>query len=127
MAVSDRVRTVVEIGFGLVYLVGAIFNSLYTLGHGDDFYGSFARGAWFAPARMFVQQIVIPHSRPFTFLLIGFQLLVASAILSRGSYVALGLFAGGVFSVGAALASNVPGAVANLVLAAGQLLLGYAR
>ena len=36
-------------------LVGAVFNATYTLGHGDDFYGGFARGAWFAPGRWFVE------------------------------------------------------------------------
>jgi hypothetical protein len=39
---SDFFRNIVEIGFGLLYLVGAIFNVLYTLRHGDEFYGSFA-------------------------------------------------------------------------------------
>ncbi len=127
MVINETVKTVAEIVIGLVYVVGAIFNSLYTLRHGDEFYGSFAKGAWFAPLRAFINRIVIPNSRPFTFLIIGFQLLVAFAIISRGPYVAYGLYAGALFCLGAAVASNVAGAMANLILAAVQFLLTYAR
>lgn len=127
MVIIDTAKTVAEIGFGLVYLVGAVFNSLYTLKHGDDFYGSFAKGAWFAPLRALINRIVIPNSRPFTYLLIGFQLLVAFAILSRGPYVDLGLYAGTLFCLGAALASNLTGGMANLVLAAVQFPLAFTR
>ena len=127
MEINETVRTVAEIGIGLVYLIGAIFNSLYTLKHGDEFYGSFAEGAWFAPSRAFINRFVIPNSRPFTYLLIAFQLLVAFAILSRGPYVIYGLYAGVIFCLGAAVVSNVAGTIANLVLAAVQFLLAYAR
>jgi hypothetical protein len=127
MVINETVRTIAEIGIGVVYLVGAIFNSLYTLKHGDEFYGSFAKGAWLLPLRAFINRIVIPNSRLFTFLLIGFQLAVAFANLSRGPFVAYGLYAGAIFCVGAALASNVAGAMANLALAAVQFLLAYLR
>jgi hypothetical protein len=118
MEFNEIVRTVAEIGIGLVYFIGAIFNSLYTLRHGDEFYESFAEGAWFTPSRAFINRFVIPNSRPFTYLLIAFQLLVAFAILSRGPYVIYGLYAGVIFCLGAAVVSNVAGAIANLVLAA---------
>ena len=87
MEINETVRTVAEIGIGLVYVIGAIFNTLYTRNHGDEFYGSFAEGAWFGPSRAFIKRFVIPHSRLFTYLLIAFQLLVAFAILSRGPFV----------------------------------------
>jgi hypothetical protein len=127
MEINETVRTIAEIGIGLLFLVGAIFNALYTRTHGDEFYGSFAEGAWFAPSRAFVRRFVIPHSRPFTFLLIAFQLLVAFAILSRGSFVVYGLYAGAAFALGAAVVSSVGGAIANLVLAAVQFLLAFTR
>jgi hypothetical protein len=125
MEMNETIRNLLEIGFGLVYLIGAIFNSLYTLRHGDEFYGSFARGAWFTPSRRFIQAVVIPRSRVFTILLIIFQALVAFAILSRGPIVAYGLIAGALFCQGVVLVSNTTGAIANLVLAAAQFLLAY--
>jgi hypothetical protein len=127
MELNETVRTVIEVGIGLVYLIGAIFNTLYTRTHGAEFYGSFAKGAWFKPSRALIDKSVIPNSRLFTYLLITFQLVVALAILSRGPYVAYGLYAGALFNLGAAVVSNVPGAIANLVLAAAQFLLAYSR
>ena len=32
-----------EIGFGILFLVGAIFNLSYTLRHGKEFYGNLSR------------------------------------------------------------------------------------
>ena len=127
MEINETVRTIAEIGIGLLYVVGAIFNTLYTRTHGEEFYGSFAEGAWFPPAGALVKRYVIPHSRPFTYLLIAFQLLVALAILSRGPYVVYGLYAGAIFALGAALVSSVGGAIANLALAAVQFLLAFTR
>jgi hypothetical protein len=127
MEINETIRTILEIGIGLVYLIGAIFNTLYTRTHGEEFYGSFAKGAWFKPARALIDRFVIPNSKPFTYLLIVFQLLVALAILSRGPYVAYGLYAGALFSFGAAIVSNIAGAIATLVLAAVQFLLAFTR
>lgn len=127
MEINETVRAIAEIALGLVYLIGAIFNSLHTLRHGEEFYGSFARGAWFAPSRGFINRFVIPDSRPVTYLLIVFQLLVAFAILSRGPWVVYGLYAGAMFSLGAAVVSNIAGAMANIVLAVVQFLLALAR
>ena len=74
-------------------------------------------------ARSLVRKLVIPHDRLFTILLIIFQLVVAFCILSRAELVVPGLIAGAVFCFAAALVSNTGGAIANLVLAAGQLVL----
>ena len=127
MEINETVRTVAEIGIALLFLVGAIFNTLYTRNHGDEFYGSFAEGAWFPPSRALVNRFVIPHSKPFTYLLIAFQLLVALAILSRGPFVVYGLYAGAALALGAAVVSSVGGAIVDLVLAADQFLRAYTR
>ena len=37
MEVNILFRNLIEIGFGVLYLIGAIFNPLYTLRHGDKF------------------------------------------------------------------------------------------
>jgi hypothetical protein len=127
MEVNNLVRNLVEIGFGVLYLIGAIFNSLYTLRHGDEFYGSFADKAILAPAKYLIQKVVIPQSRLFTILLITFQLIVAFCILSRGPLVKPGLIAGAIFSFGVVFVSNAPGAVASLVMSVVQLYLALTR
>lgn len=120
-------RTIIEIGFGLLYLVGALFNYLYTLRHGEEFYGSFAENALLAPSRRLVQSLVIPHSTLFTGLLIVFQLLVAVCILSRGPLVVPGLIAGAIFNFLVVLVSNRPGAIASLLMAVVQAYLAFTR
>ena len=120
-------RNVIEIGFGILYLMGAVFNFLYTLRHGDEFYGSFAEKAILASSRQLVRKMVIPHARFFTGLLIAFQLLVALSILSRGTLAEPGLIAGAVFCFGAILVSNTSGAAANLLMALVQTLLACMR
>ena len=120
-------RTIIEIGFGLLYLVGALFNYLYTLRHGEEFYGSFAENALFGPSREMVQSLVIPHSTLFTGLLIVFQLLVAFCILSRGTLVVPGLIVGAVFSFSVIFVSNLPGAIANLLMSVVQVYLAFTR
>jgi hypothetical protein len=127
MEVSNLFRNLVEIGFGVLYLIGAVFNSLYTLRHGDEFYGSFADKAILAPAKHLVQRVVIPHARLFTILLIVFQLAVAFCILSRGALVRPGLIAGAIFSFTVVFVSSAPGAIANLVMSIGQLYLALSR
>lgn len=127
MAVNSLLRSILEIGFGLLYLIGAIFNSAYTLRHGDEFYGSFAENALLAPARTLIRKVVIPHAKVFTVLLIAFQLVVAFCILSRGDLVVYGLIAGAVFNFGVVLVSNTTGAIASLVMAIVQLFLALTR
>ncbi|HSR19767.1 MAG TPA: hypothetical protein VLL49_02525 [Anaerolineales bacterium] len=120
-------RSVVEIAFGLLFLIGAVFNTLYTMRHGAEFYGSFADGALWPVARTLVRTIVIPRARFFTALMIVFQLVVAVCILSRGPLVAAGLAAGAIFALGAVLVSNAAGAIANLAMGILLAYLGLTR
>ena len=125
MHLISNLKNIVEIGVGLLFLVGAIFNASYTLRHGEEFYGSFAASAWFHPSRKLVRSVVFPYAKLFTVLLIALQASIALMILSRGSLVQLGLITGAVFSLAAVLVSNVPGAIANLALAALQVFLAF--
>ena len=121
------VRDIFEIGFGLLYLVGALFNAAYTLRHGEEFYGSFAEGALFVPFRALIRNVIIPNAVLFSGLLIVFQLLVAYSILSRGALVTSGFTAGAIFCLAAVPVSNVPGAAANLLMAVAQVYLAFTR
>ena len=127
MEVSDTVRNFFEISFGVVYLIGAIFNTFYTYRHGEEFFGSFARGTWFSPAKWFIEKFVLPNPKPFAMMLILFQLLVAVALLSQGPNVRLGLLAGTAFCMYAVFVSNLPGAIANLAMAVLQFYLASGR
>lgn len=118
---------VAEIAIGLLYVAGAVFNSVYTLSHREEFYGSFAEGAWFRPARRIINTIVLPNSTAFTVVLIVFQATVAAMILTRGDWVAPALYAGAVFSALAALASSPGGTVGNLALTTIQVSLAVSR
>ncbi|MCK4899407.1 MAG: hypothetical protein KAS38_11545, partial [Anaerolineales bacterium] len=120
-------RNLIEIGFGVLYLIGAIFNSVYTLRHGDEFYGGFADKAILAPAKYLIQKVVIPHARLITISLIVFQLTVAFCILSRGALVRPGLIAGAIFSFAVVFVSNASGAIASLVMSIVQLYLALTR
>ena len=124
---SASLQNILEIGLGVFYMIGAGFNTAYTLKHGEEFYGRFAEGTWFAPAKWFINKFVIPNPRIFTFTLILFQLFVAVALLSQGPQVGLGLLAGTAFCMYAVFVSNVPGAIANLALAVLQFYLASLR
>lgn len=121
------VRSVVEIGLGLLYAVGAVFHVVYTLRHSEELFGAFAEGAWLSPARLFIRQIVIPNGRLFTVLLIVFQATVAVAILSRGGPVRPALLVGGAFALAVAFFSSPGGTVGNLLLAGIQYALALSR
>lgn len=123
----DTLRSVAEIAIGVIYVAGAVFNATYTLSHTDEFYGSFARGAWFGPGRWLVNRVVLPKATVFTTVLIVFEAAVAVVIFTRGDLVTAALVAGAVFSVSAAVASSPGGTVGNLVLAAIQIVLALAR
>ena len=116
-----------EIGFGILYMIGAGFSLAYTIKHGEEFYSRFAEGIWFSPAKWFITKFVIPYPRMFTTTLILFQLFVGTALLSQGPFVELGLLAGTAFCMYAVFVSNVPGAIANLVLAVLQFYLASVR
>lgn len=123
----NGLRTAAEIAIGLLFGVGATFNTLYTLSHSNEFYGAFAEGAWFSPSRWLINNVVIPNATVFTIGLIAFQVALAVAILTRGDLVRTALIAGATFSVLAALASSPGGTVGNLVLAAIQAALVVSR
>jgi len=127
MEIHATLRSILEIAFGLIFLIGAGFNFAYTMRHGEAFYGSFADRTWFAPSKWFIQRFVIPNPRIFTITLILFQLFVGIALLSQGPYVGLGLLAGTAFCMYAVFVSNVPGAIANLVMALIQFYLATIR
>ena len=78
-----------------------------------------------APAKLFIQKVVIPNARLCTILLIVFQLTVAFFLLSRGALVKPGLIAGAIFAFEAVLVSNTTGAIANLAMSAVQLYLAF--
>ena len=120
-------RTVLEILIGVLYLVGAGFNLVYTLRNGKEFYGGFVEGAWLPPARRFTESVVVPYSVPFTVVLVLFQVGVGLSILTRGGAVTPALVVGGVFAAVVALFSSPGGTLGNLVLAAIQLALAAAR
>ena len=127
MEISASFRNILEIGFGILYMIGAGFSLAYILKHGEKFYSGFAERTWFSPAKWFITKFVIPNPRMFTTTLILLQLFVAVALLSQGPYVGFGLLAGTAFCMYAVFVSNVPGAIANLVLAVLQFYLASAR
>jgi len=127
MEINTTVQSVLEIGIGVIYMIGAGFNFAYTLKNGEKFYGSFANSTWFSPSKWFIEKFVIPYPKNFTITLILFQLFVGVALLSQGPYVRLGLLAGTAFCMYAVFVSNVTGAIANLVMALIQFYLATMR
>ena len=114
----DLLRNIGEIGLGVLFGIGAVFNTTYTRTHAEEFYGSFAEGAWLVPARRVIEKVVIPNATVVTVLLVLFGATVAIMILLRGDLVRPALLAGGGFALVAAAASSPGGTVANLALAA---------
>ena len=120
-------RPIIEISIGVLYAVGAVFNTVYTLHHSDKFYGAFVEGAWLGPARWFLRTVVLPNATVFTVSVILFEIVVAIMILTRGDLVRAALIAGAVFSVTAAVVSSPGGTAGNLALAAIQVALALGR
>ncbi len=120
-------RTVVEIGFGVLFAAGAVFNATYTRTHGSEFYGSFADGAWLPPARWLIGKVVIPNAAAVTVVLVLYEATVAVMVLSRGDLVQPGLIAGGIFALTGAAVSSPGGIVANLTMAAALFILAFTR
>jgi hypothetical protein len=127
MDINPLVRNIFEIFFGVLLLIGAIFNTFYTYRNGDEFYGSFAENALLKPAKQFVGKVVIPRNQVFTVLMVIFQVSASVSILNRGPLTELGLIAGGVFAFGAALVSNSGGMIANIVMAIVMFYLGVSH
>jgi hypothetical protein len=120
-------HTVLELAFGMLFLIGAAFNSLYTIQHGAEFYGSFAKKALLPAGRTLVRNVVIPRDTFFTVGMIVFQLVVAVCLLSRGPLATLGLIAGAIFALGSVLVSNASGVLANLAMGILLAYLGLTR
>jgi len=119
----EIIRNVVEIGFGVLFIVAAIFHLSYTLRYGKEIYGSFATNAWLNSYRELIRKIIIPHAVPFTVLLIAFQVSIGLMLLTKRGLTEPALIAGAVFSLVIIPASNVRGVMANLILAAILILL----
>ena len=116
-----------EVAIGGLYSVGAIFNTVYTLGQADKFYGAFAHGAWFKPVRRFLRTIVLPNATAFTVSLILLEKAVAIMIFTRGDLVRPALIAGATFCIIAGVVSSPGGTAGNLTLAAIQIALALSR
>ena len=127
MEIPGNIRTILEIGVGLLFLVGAIFNATYTLHNSTTFFGSFADSAWSPAAAVLIRRSVMPRARLFTLLVVAFQAIVALLVLTRSPLVVVGLYAGAVFALTAAFVSSVGGAVMNLLMAAVQVVLAVTR
>ncbi len=115
-----------RIGFGLLFLVGAVFNLAYTFNHGDVFFGSFEKNAWFPLSRTLVREFVIPQAKVATVAIVLVQVTAAILILS-GIFVETGLIIGAIFAFAAALVSSPGGTIGNLVLGVLQVLLTFAN
>ena len=102
----STLKLIMEIGLGTLYAIGAVFNSVYTLGNGTKFYGAFLSGAWNEPARWLLRNVILPNTSAFTVLLILFEITVAMMILSRGDLVRPALLAGTGFCIVAAAVSS---------------------
>ena len=120
---ADIIRNVAEIGFGVLFIVGAIFHLSYTLRHGREIYEGFAANAWFNPYRELIRNVIIPRATYFTVLLISFQASIGLILLTGGSLIKPALIAGAVFSLVIIPASNVRGTMASLILAVILILL----
>lgn len=118
---------IAEISLGVLYSVGAIFNTVYTLGNTHKFYGAFLAEAWHEPARWLLRTIVLPNATAFTVTLILFEVAVAIMILTRGDLVRVALIAGAIFCAAAAIVSSPGGTISNLALAAIQIALAVSR
>jgi hypothetical protein len=127
MEANVAVRSVLEIGLGVIYMFTAGFNITYTLKYGEKLYMTFAEGTWFSPARWFIPKFVISKPRMLTIPLILVQLFAGIAILSRGPYVGIGLLVGVIFCMYAVFVSSFHGAIANLAMAVLQFYLASIR
>ena len=121
----SAVHQVAEIAVAAMFLVGALFNAVYTWRHGEEFYGSFAANAWLPAARALIPRVVVPHAKLLTLLLIAFQLLVAGLIVAGGDLAVVGLTLGAVFCLLASTVSSKGGALGNVVLAFLMALFAY--
>jgi len=121
------IRTVAELVIGVLYAIGAGHQALFTLRHSQEFYAHMADRAWFRPAEILVEKLLVPNSVAITAVVVAFQAAVAIAILTRGAAVSPALVAGGVFSIIGALTGSPAETVGYGVLAAIHFILASAR
>ena len=121
------IRTVAERVIGVLWAVGAGAQTFDTLRNSEKFYGDMADLAWIRPAKLLVEEVLLPNSVTVTVLVIVFQAAVAIAILSRRAAAGPALVAGGVFSVVGALTASPVGTVNYLILAAIHFWLARTR
>jgi hypothetical protein len=120
-------RSIVEIAFGLLYLINAILFVGYLDQHTAEHYSRFAETAWLPLSRKLIRFVVMPHARGYAILQLLISTLAAALILSRGAFVKPGLIIGAAYAMSGALLSERPGAILNLVLAAIPALLAFSR
>lgn len=101
---------------GFAYLAAAVFNTIYTLPRSDQLDG-YAEGAWFGFLEDFMWDVFMPNGKLFMALVIIFEVAVAILILSRNSYVDIGVGASILWVLGILPFLAWPYLTTNLVLA----------
>lgn len=101
-----RFRTIAEIVIGVLYAIGTVHQGLFVLWNSEEFYVAMADQAWLGPAETFIRNVLVPNSVVVTVLVVLLQGVLAVAILSRRSFVAPALIAGGVFSMMGAITGS---------------------
>lgn len=101
---------------GFAYLAAAVFNTIYTLPRSDQLDG-YAEGAWFGFLEGFMRDVFMPNGELFMTLVIIFEVAVAILILSRNSYVDIGVGASILWVLGILPFLAWPYLTTNLILA----------
>jgi hypothetical protein len=101
---------------GFAYLTAAVFNTIYTLPRSNQLDG-YAEGAWFPFLEDFMWDVFMPNGELFMTLVIIFEITVAILILSRSSYVDIGVGASILWVLGILPFLAWPYLTTNLILA----------
>lgn len=115
-----------RIFIGLAYLAAAAFNTIYTLPRSDQLDG-YAEGAWFSFLEDFMWDVFMPNGELFMILVIGFEVVVAVLILSRGRNVDVGVAASVLWVLAVLPFLAWPYLITNLVLAVMQGVILFRR
>lgn len=111
-------RKAAELTIGVLYAIGAVHQTFFTLRHSEQFYVEMADQAWLPPAQAFIERFLVPNSVSVTVLVALFEATMAGAILSQGTAVRAALIAGGVFSIVGALTGGPVETIGYALLAA---------
>jgi hypothetical protein len=120
-------RTLVELALGVLWATGAAAQAFDTLRNSEKFYTEMANLAWIRPARLLIEEVLLPNSVAVTVLVVVFQASVAIAIFTRMAAVGPALVAGGVFSIVGALTASPVATASYLILAAVHFALAQHR